>query len=89
MFSIIEAAGWPIWPLITASVISLAIIAERMWFLRTSSILPNGLSQQLLSEYLQKQITPSKLEKLAQDSPMGHVLATVIKNIGASAADLK
>ena len=89
MFSIIEAAGWPIWPLITASVISLAIIAERMWFLRSSSILPNGLSQQLLSEYLQKQITPSKLEKLAQDSPMGHVLATVIKNIGASAADLK
>ena len=29
MFSIIEAAGWPIWPLILCSVIALAIIGER------------------------------------------------------------
>jgi biopolymer transport protein ExbB len=29
VFSIIQAAGWPIWPLLLASVIALALIVER------------------------------------------------------------
>ncbi|TMG81581.1 MAG: MotA/TolQ/ExbB proton channel family protein, partial [Betaproteobacteria bacterium] len=36
MWSIIQAAGWPIWPLIFASVIALALIFERTWSLRQS-----------------------------------------------------
>ena len=34
MWEIIQAAGWPIWPLIFASIIALAIIGERAWSLR-------------------------------------------------------
>ena len=47
MFSLIQAAGWPIWPLIIASVIALAIIAERLWSLRASLVTPKGLLMQL------------------------------------------
>ena len=36
VWSIIQAAGWPIWPLIFASVIALALIFERLWSLRQS-----------------------------------------------------
>ena len=30
MFAIIQAAGWPIWPLLLASIISVALIIERL-----------------------------------------------------------
>ena len=29
MFAILQAAGWPIWPLILASVVALALVIER------------------------------------------------------------
>ena len=34
MFSIIQAAGWPIWPLLLCSVVALALIIERLYHLR-------------------------------------------------------
>ena len=34
MFAIIQAVGWPIWPLILASVIAVALIIERSFTLR-------------------------------------------------------
>ena len=81
MFSIIQAAGWPIWPLIFASIIALAIIAERLWSLRTSAVMPNGLLMQVVKEYQQNGSTPAALTKLAEGSPLGQILASGIKNI--------
>ena len=43
MWEIIQAAGWPIWPLILTSIIGVAIILERFWSLRKSQIIPEGL----------------------------------------------
>ena len=43
MVDIIHAAGWPIWPLIFASIIAVAIIFERLWALRASIIAPDNL----------------------------------------------
>ena len=43
MWEIIEAAGWPIWPLIATSVYGFAIILERAWALRASKIMPGHL----------------------------------------------
>ncbi|MEY3792278.1 MAG: hypothetical protein RLZ31_559, partial [Pseudomonadota bacterium] len=40
MWEIILAAGWPIWPLIFASIIALAIIGERFWSLRVEIVAP-------------------------------------------------
>jgi biopolymer transport protein ExbB len=34
LFSIIQAAGWPIWPLLLCSVAALALIIERLFHLR-------------------------------------------------------
>ena len=41
MLDIIHAAGWPIWPLIFASIIAVAIIFERLWSLRANIIAPD------------------------------------------------
>ena len=43
VWEIIVAAGWPIWPLIFASIIALAIIGERFWALRTEVVSPKSL----------------------------------------------
>lgn len=40
MLSIIQAAGWPIWPLILCSVLALALIIERLLHLRTDKMIP-------------------------------------------------
>ena len=45
MFAIVQAIGWPIWPLIFASVIALALIIERSAALRRSRVLPANLLQ--------------------------------------------
>lgn len=89
MFSIIQAAGWPIWPLIIASVISLAIIGERLWSLRDSVVLPRGLLTQTVQEYRQNGATAQSLERLAANSPLGQILAAGIKNINASPVVVK
>ena len=54
MFAIIEAAGWPIWPLLFASVIAVALIIERSITLRRAKIVPPGLLEKIVAEYRQK-----------------------------------
>jgi len=43
VWSIISAAGWPIWPLIFGSVVALAIVLERVWALRKKDLIPENL----------------------------------------------
>ena len=40
LFAIIQAAGWPIWFLLLASIVAVALIVERVLYLRRSRILP-------------------------------------------------
>ncbi len=48
LFSILQAAGWPIWPLLICSVLSLAVIIERAVKLRRTNIAPTGLLEAFL-----------------------------------------
>lgn len=50
MFDIIRAAGWPIWPLIAASVIAVALIIERLASLRRSKVVPEALLESILTD---------------------------------------
>ena len=80
MFEIIKAAGWPIWPLLLASIIAVALIIERSVTLRESKIVPPTLLDQVLAVYARQGINPEILEKLAKDSPLGEVLAAGLRN---------
>lgn len=77
MIALIEAAGWPIWPLIIASVIALAIIFERIWSLRDERILPPGLFAQTV------QAVKNGQSVVADDSPLGRVLGAGIANLNS------
>jgi biopolymer transport protein ExbB len=48
VFSIIQAAGWPIWFLLAASVIAVALIIERFIVLRRQRIAPPGLLEKVV-----------------------------------------
>ncbi|MBI3067538.1 MAG: MotA/TolQ/ExbB proton channel family protein [Betaproteobacteria bacterium] len=89
MFALIEAAGWPIWPLLLASVIALAIIGERLWSLRQPLVTPRGLLQQVIQEYQQNGVTPQMLARLYGDSPLGQVFAAGLKNVRSTPAIMK
>ncbi|MEP7180616.1 MAG: MotA/TolQ/ExbB proton channel family protein [Betaproteobacteria bacterium] len=81
MWSLIQAAGWPIWPLIFASVIALALIFERLWSLRQSAVAPLGLVDRVLAEYRQAGATPELVAKTAQQGPLGRLLAAGLANV--------
>jgi biopolymer transport protein ExbB len=91
MYSILLSAGWPIWPLLIISIIGLAIVIERSWYLRQIHIFPKDsletaftLANQLLG---QKQIDQQHIQALAQLSPASPLLACVLseKTAGNSA----
>jgi biopolymer transport protein ExbB len=81
VWSIIEAAGWPIWPLIIASIIALALIFERLWSLRQSVVAPAGLVDQVLAEFRKTGATPELLARTAQRGPLGRILAAGLANV--------
>ncbi len=80
MLSIIIELGWPVWPLILASVLALALIIERAIALRRDKILPATLLSDVIGLWNKRQITPEILAKLEQNSPLGRVLAAGLRN---------
>ncbi len=80
MLSLIEAAGWPVWPIIFASVIAGGIIGERMWSLRRSVVVPRDLLPRVLNEYKRSGVTQEMIQKLQQHSPLGRIFAAGLQN---------
>lgn len=79
MFSIIQAAGWPIWPLLLCSVVALALIIERFVSLRASRVAPPSLIEEVLG-VTQLQIPSGEVVgKLAENSLLGQVLAAGLR----------
>ena len=79
MFSIIEAAGWPIWPLLICSIIATALIFERFYQLRTALITPKNLLNEVLHKVDLGVPASIDAEHLRQNSPLGAILACTLK----------
>jgi biopolymer transport protein ExbB len=89
LFAIIEAAGWPIWPLLLTSVIALAIIGERWWSLRQNVVMPKHLLAQVVQEYRQNGINAQLLSRLYENSPLGVIFAAGLKNVKTTPTIMK
>jgi biopolymer transport protein ExbB len=81
VWSLIQAAGWPIWLLIFSSVIALALIIERLWMLRQVTVAPKGLVDRVLVEFKQHGLTQELVNKTAKQGPLGRVLAAGLVNV--------
>ncbi len=84
MLHIIEAAGWPIWPLILCSIITLGIIGERFYSLRKDFVAPRDLLPKVVQEYRQKGVSSDMLERLAQSAMSGRIFAAALKEAASS-----
>lgn len=89
MFSLIQAAGWPVWFLVAASIVAVALIVERFISLRRPQIIPPGLLDEVLMLIRSRQISGEMITKLERSSPLGRVLAAGLAHGGASRTTIK
>jgi len=83
LLSIIQAAGWPIWPLILCSIVGLALVIERTITLRRSRVAPDKLLDEVVA--LTRTSLPSTdvVSKLGNSSALGSVLAAGLRAVVA------
>jgi biopolymer transport protein ExbB len=84
VIDIIQAAGWPIWPIILCSIIALGIIGERGWSLRRSAVVPRALLPTVLREFQQHGVSQEMLDRLERSSPLGRIFAAGLRNVKSS-----
>ena len=83
MLSIIQAAGWPIWPLFLCSIVALTLVIERFASLRPSRIAPRPLLDEVLGLTRSSLPGPDVVQKLADNSLLGAVLAAGLSAVVA------
>jgi len=83
MYSILLSAGWPIWPLLIISIIGLAIVIERAWYLRQIHLFPKnsletvfGLANTIVQ---QKTVSEPEITAIGQLSPVGSLFACILR----------
>lgn len=93
MLSIIQAAGWPIWPLILCSILALALILERLYQLRPSKILPPLTLEKALDSSRRGLPPEESIVQMEQMGALGPVLASGLRCLqsqpDATAEDVK
>jgi biopolymer transport protein ExbB len=80
LFSIIQAAGWPVWFLIFASFLAVVLIIERALTLQRRKVMPDHLLDEVLTLYRNRRATPEMVQKLEASSPLGRVFASGLRH---------
>ena len=83
MFSIIQAAGWPIWPLVACSVLALALVIERFSSLKVQKVAPPKLIDEAITVSKASVPAPDVVMQLEQNSLLGEVLASGFRALNA------
>lgn len=86
MYEIVLAGGWMMGPLLLASVIVVAIAAERYWTLNAQRIIPAALLTEIWNWLQQGQLDGNKIKTVHDSSPLGQVLAAGLSNTRHSRA---
>jgi len=84
LFSIIQAAGWPIWPLIACSVLALALVIERFSSLKTRKIAPPKLVDEAITVSRTSIPSLDVVAQLEQNSVLGEVLSSGFRALNSN-----
>jgi biopolymer transport protein ExbB len=92
MYSILLSAGWPIWPLLIISIIGLAIVIERAWYLRQIHLFPKDSLETVFGVAdaisQQKTLSEAEINAISQLSPVGSLFACILREkVAGSTAD--
>ena len=80
MLEIILAGGWLMAPILLCSTLSVAIIIERFWTLRTSKVTPEGLAASVEDWAVRHELDQRHLDQLRVGSPLGRIYASALVN---------
>ncbi len=84
MLSIIQAAGWPIWPLIACSILGLALVIERFVALKSSKVAPPKLLDEAIAVSRQGLPVADVVNQLEANSALGEVLASGMRALASN-----
>ena len=82
MYELVISGGWLMVPILACSVIAVAIILERLWYLRRSRVAPPYLVTQVQQLIERRDLAPDKVQRVNQNSPLGRILAVALLNLG-------
>jgi biopolymer transport protein ExbB len=85
LLSILQAAGWPIIPLLLCSIVALALIIERFLSLREARVAPGRLVDEVISVTRSGLPSADTINKLAENSVLGTLLAQGLRAAQAEA----
>ncbi len=78
MIDIVQSGGWLMLPILLCSLVAVAIVLERAWTLRRSSVLPGALLGQGLLRLHSDGTDRLRTDELRRRGPLGQVLAAGI-----------
>jgi biopolymer transport protein ExbB len=84
VLAIIQAAGWPIWPLIACSILGLALVIERFIALKTAKVAPAKLLDEAIAVSRQGLPTADVINQLEANSALGEVLASGMRALSSN-----
>ncbi len=76
-------------PILLCSVVAFAISLERLWSLRISQIMPEGVISQVAQWMKKGSLSKSQLQELRNNSPFGQILAAGLINAQANRETMK
>lgn len=80
MFELVQAGGWLMWPIILCSILTMAIVAERLWAYQSKKVIPSNLVAQIWQLHKNDQITAAHVATVRDSSPLGRMLASGLIN---------
>ncbi len=80
MFELVKAGGWLMLPIITCSIVSMAIIIERLWSLRRQRVVPDNLVAQVWQTHNKGKLTNAHIVTVKEGSSLGRMLAAGLVN---------
>lgn len=83
LIDLLLSAGWPVWPLLALSVVALALILERSWFLRRAHIAPAEVIEPMLAQCQNALPTRQQTQDLAGSSLLGQLMSRTIERVRA------
>ena len=89
MFELISSGGWLMVPIILCSMISVAIIIERLWTLKKDNVAPADLVVDIEHLLEQHRLTADRLEELEYSSYLGRILAAGLRVSNQTPAEIR
>jgi biopolymer transport protein ExbB len=80
VFEFVKAGGWLMLPIITCSIVAMAIVIERLWMLRTRRVVPENLVAQVWQLHRKNKLTQGHINAIRAGSPLGRILAAGLVN---------